>query len=236
MARRRKTAADVVFAVFCASVAVAMLRQGWQAPSGWLALGLAIGGCATRNAYWLFARALFRGAEGLGRGHLAALGIAVLIVAYRLACSAGPAPGAVCWANYSPGQLHGVGAGLHGKRCGWSPLPAREAPPGLHGGVRRLRADGCGGSCADAIAAGQLPIASLSPLRPGHPSCSRTSPCCCAARSCCCAPRPPRQATAEDQRLARILRQFEESAVDYRQPELKVADLARRVGSAGAQG
>ena len=239
VARRRKTAADVVFAVFCASVAVAMLRQGWQAPSGWLALGLAIGGCATCNAYWLFARALFRGAEGLGRGPVGvALGIAVLIVAYRLAQRSGLAPGAVAVL----GELLTLASStvlvlaFTEALRGWSPaLPARE---------KRLRLafmavyGGCVLTAAVAAALMQSQPAWQLPHRLLVTACAlailvfthvalllrRAVPLLRAASAA--------TATAVDQRLARaILRQFEECAV-HCQPELKVADLARRVGSA----
>ena len=239
VARRRKTAADVVFAVFCASVAVAMLRQGWQAPSGWLALGLAIGGCATCNAYWLFARALFRGAEGLGRVPVGvALVIAVLIVAYRLAQRSGLAPGAVAVL----GELLTLASStvlvlaFTEALRGWSPaLPARE---------KRLRLafmavyGGCVLTAAVAAALMQSQPAWQLPHRLLVTACAlailvfthvalllrRAVPLLRAASAA--------TATAEDQRLARaILRQFEECAV-HCQPELKVADLARRVGSA----
>jgi AraC-like DNA-binding protein len=52
----------------------------------WLLWVVTLGSCATCNMYWLFSRALFRGAGGVQRVHVAAaLGIALLIMMYRVA-------------------------------------------------------------------------------------------------------------------------------------------------------
>lgn len=86
LVQRRKSDADVLFAIFCGSVAMAMLRPSLQGQSGWLLWLVTLGSCATCNMYWLFSRALFRGEEGVQRVHVAAaLGIASLIMAYRVA-------------------------------------------------------------------------------------------------------------------------------------------------------
>jgi AraC-like DNA-binding protein len=90
LGRRRKTDAELLFAVFCGSMAMAMLRPGMgEMPVAITAL-VTLGACATCNVYWLVARALFRGDGGVGRVHLAAAaGIAALIVLYRAAEAAG---------------------------------------------------------------------------------------------------------------------------------------------------
>lgn len=243
--RPRKSAADVVFAVFCGSLALAMLRQGWETPPTWLALGLALGGCATCNAYWLFARALFRGADGLGRGPVGvALGIAALIVAYRLARLGGVAPAAlaVLGGLLTLASSTVLVLAFTEALRGWSSaLPRRE---------RRLRVafllvyGGCvlaatvAGAVLDADPTRQLPY------RVAVTACALAilvfTHVALLLRRAAPLPRPvpaseaaaADAATAEERRLAQaILRQFEEFGVHCR-PELKVADLARCVGSA----
>jgi AraC-like DNA-binding protein len=86
LVRRDKSNADVLFAIFCGSVAMAMLRPNVLDQSGWLLWVVTLGSCATCNMYWLFARALFRGENGVQRVHVAvALSIALLIMTYRVA-------------------------------------------------------------------------------------------------------------------------------------------------------
>jgi AraC-like DNA-binding protein len=88
--RPRKTAAELLFAVFCGSLAVSLLQPSFGAAPSWAQLALAVGGCATCNAYWLVSRALFRGEGGVGPAEIAAAGgVAVLIVAYRALTAAG---------------------------------------------------------------------------------------------------------------------------------------------------
>ncbi len=83
---KRKTDAELLFAVFCGSVALSILRPQVDTDPAWLWWLVAVGGCATCNVYWLLARALFRGDGAVGRTHIAvAGGIAFLIVAYRVA-------------------------------------------------------------------------------------------------------------------------------------------------------
>ncbi|MGL6291608.1 MAG: hypothetical protein ACRC2H_13020, partial [Silanimonas sp.] len=83
LGRRRKTDAELLFAVFCGSMAMAMLRPGLGDVPAAVTVLVTLGACATCNVYWLVARALFRGDGGVGRVHLAAAGgIAALIVLY----------------------------------------------------------------------------------------------------------------------------------------------------------
>ncbi len=82
--RRDKSNGDVLFAIFCGSVAMAMLRPSLQGQSAWLLWGVTLASCATCNMYWLVSRNLFRGEQGVERTHvLVAIGIALMIMAYR---------------------------------------------------------------------------------------------------------------------------------------------------------
>ena len=91
--RRRASDAELLFAVFCGSLAMALLRPGLGDVPMAVAALVTLGACFTCNAYWLVARALFRGDGAVGRVHLAvAGGIAVLIVAYRGVDALGAAP------------------------------------------------------------------------------------------------------------------------------------------------
>lgn len=84
--RRNKSNGDVLFAIFCGSVAMAMLRPSLESQSAWLLWGVTLASCATCNMYWLVSRHLFRGEHGVKRTHvLAAIGIALMIMAYRAA-------------------------------------------------------------------------------------------------------------------------------------------------------
>lgn len=88
--RPRKRPAELLFAVFCGSLALSVLAPAWPSAPVWALLALAVGGCATCNAYWLVSRALFRGEGGVGPAEVAAAaGVAVLIVACRALQAAG---------------------------------------------------------------------------------------------------------------------------------------------------
>jgi AraC-like DNA-binding protein len=86
LVRRHKSNGDVLFAIFCGSVAMAMLRSSIEGQSAWLLWGVTLASCATCNMYWLVSRNLFRGERGVQREHVAAaIGIALMIMAYRAA-------------------------------------------------------------------------------------------------------------------------------------------------------
>jgi AraC-like DNA-binding protein len=241
LARRQKSDAELLFAVFCASLASSMLRPALEGQPAWLLLALALGGCATCNVYWLVARALFRGEGGVQRQHVAiAVGIAALIVGHRIAVGSGldarwPAVlGALLTMASSTVLLLAFVEALRG----WSPaLPRRE---------KRLRIAFMwvyGGSVLSASTVGALAEA-----EPAWAPAYRIVVTVCALailvfthialvlrRHRPLAQAEPTAASAalkpEDRALAQALvRLFEREAV-YRQPELKVGDLARQLDS-----
>lgn len=94
LARRETSTPALIYAVFAGSLAMAMLRPELRDSPTWLTTGLVIGGCATCNGYWLFARALFRGDGGVRAPQIAvAVGIALMILWRRWL----DAPGATPW-------------------------------------------------------------------------------------------------------------------------------------------
>jgi AraC-like DNA-binding protein len=250
---RRKSDAEVLFAVFCGSLALAMLRP-WVTPDAgalwWVA---AVGGSATCNAYWLVSRALFRGDGAVGARHAAvALGVATLILLWRLLHPA---------ADVTPGPLVAVlGALLDLAGAAMLVLAFGEGlrgwNPGLTPDERRLRLGflivfgGCVlvGTSSRAITE-MLPdgntlqrtVTSLCALaivlytlgalalrrrqRQGHPM-AEPDPMLPQAT-----PDASSSPTPEDDRLAAaILRLLEVDAI-HLDPELKVADLASRLGT-----
>jgi len=91
--RRTKTVAEMVFAVFSGSLAMAVLQPELAESPGWVLAGLVVGGCATCNGYWLFARALFRGDDGVRWPQVAiAVGIASLILLNRATAAPAGSP------------------------------------------------------------------------------------------------------------------------------------------------
>lgn len=93
LGRRRSSDAELLFAVFCGSLAMAMLRPGLGDVPLAVTVLVTIGAAFTCNAYWLVARALFRGDGAVGRVQLGvAGGIAVLVVAYRGVDALGAGP------------------------------------------------------------------------------------------------------------------------------------------------
>lgn len=246
--RRRKSDAELLFAVFCGSLAVQMLRPWVGEETGLLWWMAAVGSCATCNAYWLVARALFRGDGAVGRVHLAvALGMAVMIVGVRVASRSEVMAGD--WVAASLGALLSLASSavlalafLEALR-GWSgAMPVRE---------RRLRVafmlvfGGCVlvstvvGGLADALPA-------LRELEPHvvagcalaillytqwalHERRTRMWPMQSVDALPITPEASPSTPTSEQRQLAgRILRLLERDEA-YRQPDLKVADLATRL-------
>lgn len=83
---RERTPLRWVWALFCASIAMAMARRLIGPDVATWSLLFAIGGCVTCNGYWLVARALFRTGRPFGAPHLAFAGtVALLIVLAQLA-------------------------------------------------------------------------------------------------------------------------------------------------------
>lgn len=82
--QRSKSDAEVIFALVSASLALSLMSPWMTAAPTWMRWAVAIGGSATCNGFWLVSRALFRGEVGVGRVHiLVAAGVALLIAAYR---------------------------------------------------------------------------------------------------------------------------------------------------------
>lgn len=253
----RKSDAELLFAVFCGSVALSILRPQVATDPAWLWWLVAVGGCATCNVYWLLARALFRGDGAVGRTHIAvAGGIAFLIVAYRVA--ARDPLTASGWLAPTVGSLLALASSivlglafleaLRGDRAHWTraerrlrlgfiavfggcvlvgtvsaglaeSLPAVAVlRPALTAGcalaiivwtawavVQRRRDASLAG--ADASVSADVQASPMPGLTPG---CLRT----------------------EDFDLAAAIRRLLDEDAIYREPELKVADLAARLGSA----
>ncbi|MCU0755888.1 MAG: helix-turn-helix domain-containing protein [Xanthomonadales bacterium] len=250
---RRKSDAEVLFAVFCGSLALSMLRPWIGTDSGALWWVVAIGSAATCNAYWLVARALFRGDRAVGVPHAAvAFGVAALIVLWRLLDPAQVAP-----------PLHAVlGALLEFAGAAVLVLALVEAlrgyGPGLSAGERRLRIGfvlvfgGCvmAGTIAKGLADTVADAAAMKPTIVSFCALSivlytllaltvRRRQRGLAAESIVAVEASASveadtasAATPEDHALAAaILRLIEVDAV-HLDPELKVADLARRLDSA----
>lgn len=242
--RPQKSTAELLFAVFCGSLALSLLGPAWSTAPAWVLVLLAVGGCATCNAYWLVARALFRGEGGVGPAHLAAAAsVAALIVAYRTLKAAGgeglalSALGELLTLASSTVLVLALAEALRGYRAAVaSERRLRLGFMAVYGGCVLV------GTLSGALASSEPAWASahrlvvlgcaLSILVFTHValelrrrSPGRASPATPAAVA---ATEP---ACAESQALAaELLRALEVDRL-YRQPELKVADLAAHVGS-----
>ena len=246
--RQPKREADLLFALVSASLALSLMRPWLLDAPSWTQWAAAIGGCVTCNGFWLVSRALFRGEGGVGRVHLlSAGGMAALIVAYRAAVlGTGTSPSA--WVS-GLGALLTLGSSallvlsfLEALR-GWSPrLPSSErrlrlvfvlvfgatvlcttlvgalADQGLVPREARLLAIALGAFAMVLMTHAALAHRHRHPLPPTATSAPRLL-----------AAAPPRP---EDARLARALQHQLQVLQAYREPELKVADLARRIGTA----
>lgn len=248
LARRRKSDAEVLFAVVSGSMALSLMSPWMQGAPAWMRWAVAIGGCATCNGFWLVSRALFRGPGGVGSLHvLVAAGVAMLIAAYR-GSSMGTDGSASPWAVGLGGLLTLASSTLlvlsfiEALR-GWSPqLPPRE---------RRMRIAymtifaGCvlATTVTGALArtwpiAAELVVLAVSACsmvmivfthaalrhRRRVPMPLHAAPVV--------ASRPSRALETEEARLADALRHQLDTLQVYREPELKVADLASRLGTA----
>lgn len=245
--RRRKSDADVLFALVCSSMALSLLRPWAQEAPGWMQWAMAIGGSATCNGYWLVSRALFRGDGAVTRSHLfIAAGMAILIAAYRVVVL--QAPGVETAWTLALESLLTLGSSallaltfLEGLR-GWS-LPMRPTE-------RRMRVvflclfAACVLSTTlvaaltkvwpTALAArtGVIGMAALAMLLFTHAALRyrRRSPL---PKSCkpLATTRPVANSCPESASLAQALRHQLETLHAYREPELKVAELALRLST-----
>jgi AraC-like DNA-binding protein len=254
LGRRRASDAELLFAVFCGSVAMAMLRPGLGDVPVAVTLLVTVGAAFTCNAYWLVARALFRGDGAVGRVHLGvAGGIAVLVVAYRGVDALGAAPwaeaiGALLTLASSTVMVLGLVEALRGfgpalsvaeRRlrlgfmavCGAGMLVATvgQSMPAtvLDASAKRVMVL----LAASAVVVfthfalrqrRQAPMAAVVPLVAIETAAD--DPAEAAA-----APKPA--PSDEDRALGEAILRVLETRALYRDPELKVADLAAAVGS-----
>lgn len=251
--QRRKSDAEVLFALFCGSIALAML-QPWVIPqAGWFWWVVAIGGSATCNAYWLVARALFRGDGAVRWPHvMVAIGVAALIVAWRVSTRGEPVLAGSTIAVLGD-LLEFAGAAVLALALaeavhGWSAALPREE--------RRLRLGfvlvfgGCvlAGTVSGALAGAVPEVAAWAPVvtslcataivlytswalwvrRQQRRRAGSDVDAAAQVHADASGPTP----TSEDRRLAAAIVHLLEVEAIYRQPELKVADVARRLRSA----
>ncbi len=239
LARRPRSEADLLFALVSGSMALSLMSPWFQpAPAG-LALALAIGGSVTCNGYWLVSRALFRGEGAVRPVHVAlAAGVALMIATWRGVALTGAMPPSP--ALVALGSLLGLASSillgltfLEPLRAGWSRASAAERR-------RRIRflavfatailSTTVLGALAEswpALAAwrsGAVALAAIAMLLVTHALLHhrRREPLACV--------KPTPAPGSEDARLAEALRHALDVREVYREPELKVADLARRLG------
>ncbi|MBK8286554.1 MAG: helix-turn-helix transcriptional regulator [Ahniella sp.] len=249
---RKKTDAEVLFALFCGSVALAMLRPFVSPDTVWLWWVVAVGGSATCNAYWLVSRALFRGHGAVGWPHVAvALSVAILIVVWRVAArdgnvAEGSALAVVGELLSLSGSAMLVLAFSEGLR-GWSGMMGRDElrlrlgfltvfggcvmVGTISGVVTKSFSDGyawqpaVNSVCAMAIVVFTLwALAHRRRQRSQEPELHQSLPVAISEES------GPGE-TPEDRNIAAaILRLFEVESI-HREPELRVADVTRRLGT-----
>lgn len=246
--RRRRQDADALFAVVSGSMALSLMAPLIHDAPTWMQIAVVVGGSFTCNGFWLVSRALFRGPDGVGRVHVAvAAGVALLIAGYRIASLEGGS--ASPWAYGLDGVLTLASSSLLVLSFleplrGWS---ATLAPA-----ERRLRVGfmavfaGCVLSTTLAAAlAPAWPV--LGVLRPGLIAVCviaivlftqialhyrRGAPLPSVAARGARTGNVPVPLGAADTRLLEALRHQLDVREIYREPELKVADLARRLGTA----
>jgi AraC-like DNA-binding protein len=236
--------AELLFALFCGSVAMAMLRPALDGAPALLVALVTLGACATCNVYWLVARALFRGSGGVGRRHVAAAaGIALLIALYRAAEASGGGPRAAVlgdllalasstvlvlafaealrgWSSALPRAEKRLRIGfmaVYGScvLLGTTSSAMSTSAPGWADGHRMLVL-----CCATAVVVGtHLALA----WRRRHPVAQPSSPL---------PPAKAPSASTEERDLGDAILRVLATRELYREPELKVADLAAAVGSA----
>lgn len=246
--RRPRNDAETIFAVVSGSMALSLMSPWMAGAPGWMSWAVAIGGSATCNGYWLVSRALFRGKDGVGAIHVSvAGGVALLIAAYRIA--AWDAAGAASpWSSVLHSLLTLASSTLlvltflEALR-GWSSeLPSAE---------RRMRVAfmllfatvvlaatlvGALGQAWPAVAevrSGVIAACAVAMILFTHQALRH--------RSRVPLPQPAQPKAArrvagslceEEARLVNVLRHQLEVLQVYREPELKVVDLARRIGTA----
>jgi len=246
--QRPKRDIDVIFAVVSGSMALSLMSPWMDGAPTWMLWAVAIGGSATCNGFWLVSRALFRGEGGVGRVHvLVAAGVALLIAAYRGA-TLGTHGVASPWASGLDSLLTLASSTLlvltflEALRGGLASRPQAE---------RRLRVAflllfaACVlgttliGALADTwpgltqVRRGVIPLCAMAIILFTHVALWQRRRAPLTAHDTLEAPRAaPGPLGDEDARLARALRRQLDALQVYREPELKVADLAQRLGTA----
>jgi AraC-like DNA-binding protein len=82
--QKTKRNSEVLFAVVSGSLALSLMSPWMGTAPEWMKWAIAIGGSATCNGFWLVSRALFRGEHGVRFQHiLLAAGVALLIAIHR---------------------------------------------------------------------------------------------------------------------------------------------------------
>lgn len=247
--RRAKRDAEVLFAVVSGSLALSLMSPWTANVPEWIRWAVAVGGSATCNGFWLVSRALFRGDHGVRLRHvLLAAGVALLIALHR---------GTAMQANASPSMLMvAIDAMLTLTSTSLLALsflePLRGWSTKWAPAERRLRLSFMvvyGSSVLSTTLLGALAHAfpALAPWRAGVVAlCAsamivfthlafrhrRQVPAPADHRD---RPTPSTQAPApceDDARLAALLRHQLEGLQVYREPHLKVAELAARLGTA----
>lgn len=255
LAQRSRRDAEVLFAVVSGSMALSLMSPWMHGAPTWMLWAVAIGGSATCNGFWLVSRALFRGEGGVGRVQVGvAAGVALLIAGYRVA-SLGEQGEMSPWASALDSLLTLASSSLlvltfvEALR-GWSPrLPRAERRLRLGfmavfaGCVLSATLIGALGKAWPAVAAmrsGAIALCVLAIVLFTHvalhyrrraPLATRIPPPAASGAQEDAAPAPRTQGplTAEDARLAAALQHQLEVLQVYREPELKVLDLAGRL-------
>ena len=239
---------ELLFAVVSGSLALSLMSPWLGAAPEWVRWAVAIGGSATCNGFWLVSRALFRGEDGVRPRHvLLAAGVALLIAIHRgIAIRAGTAPSVLAVATdamLTLGSTSLLALSFLEPLRGWSgkwTLAERRL---------RLAFMAVYGACVlSTTLLGELAHAfpALAPWRTG------TVALCASAmivfthlafRHRRRVPAPslerdrrvpgrPAPASADDLRLAALLRHHLHELQVYREPDLRVAQLAARLGVA----
>lgn len=245
---RPRSDAETIFAVVSGSMALSLMSPWMSGAPTWMVWAVAIGGSVTCNGFWLVSRALFRGEGGVGRVHvLTAAGVALLIAAYRGATLGGQGT-ASPWA-FGLGSLLTLASStllvltfLEALRGAGASLPRAE---------RRLRLAfmllfaACvlittlTGALAATwpllaeVRAGVIPLCAMAMILFTHGALRRRRHVPWPVTDAPPAGRAPAGPPgAEEIRLLRALRHQLDVVQVYREPELKVIDLAHRLGTA----
>lgn len=236
------TPAEVAFGVFCGSIAMAVLRPWLGDAPAWAQVVAAVGSGATCNAYWLVARGLFGGPHAIRRAHVAvAAAVTLLLFAHHAA--AGLAPGTLV-ATLVDALLALASSAM----LVLIPVEALRGFGAQPPAERRLRAVFLGmvlisiGATTVLTALAEaapafgpwrqlaVAVAVLAILVVTHRMLqARRSARPMPAAGACETPAP---VTDDDRALAEAIRRALHVDGLYRQPELKVADLAQHIGSA----